>query len=283
MSSASAERRIDAHQHFWTYSPGVHHWMARPGYAPLMRDFHPQHLAPLLEGSLMDGCIAVQAASTIFETEWLLSLAAAHPFILGVVGWADLTLENFARSLDHLPERKKLCGLRHIAEDEADNGWLTRPDVSRSIDACGRIGLVYDILVRERQWDAALACARAHPEQRLVLDHCGKPPIREGRMDPWRTFIRELAALDHVSCKLSGLVTEADWSRWKDADLRPFVDMALEAFGPERLMLGSDWPVCTLAAPYGRTFHALESAFEALSFSERAHLRGGTAARIYGV
>ena len=283
MNSGSAERRIDAHQHFWTYSPGVHQWMARPGFAPLMRDFLPEHLAPLLEGSLIDGCIAVQAAGTIFETEWLLSLAAAHPFILGVVGWADLTAEDFPRTLDHLPQRKRLRGLRHIVEDESDPAWLLRADVSRSLDDCGRLGLVYDLLVREPQWDAALTCARAHPEQRLVLDHCGKPPIRAGRLEPWRTFIRELAACEHVSCKLSGLVTEAEWRQWTDADLRPCVDIALEAFGPERLMLGSDWPVCTLAAPYGRTFHALESAFEELSFSERAQLRGGTAAHIYGV
>jgi L-fuconolactonase len=248
-----------------------------------MRDFLPEHLAPLLEGSLMDGCIAVQAASTIFETRWLLSLAAAHPFILGVVGWADLTKADMARDLDDLPQRKKLRGLRHIVEDEQDLEWLLRDDVARSLEECRRLGLCYDILVREPQWPAALRCARAHPELRLVLDHCGKPPIRAGNLDAWRQFMKDMAALDHVSCKLSGLVTEADWRNWSEADLRPIVDMALDTFGTERLMLGSDWPVCTVAAPYGRTFHALEPAFDQLSCDERARIRGGTAAAIYGI
>ncbi|MSR75123.1 MAG: amidohydrolase [Planctomycetes bacterium] len=266
------------------HSPKVHTWMTRvPGMEPLMRDFLPRDLAPLLRGSMIDGCVAVQAASTLHETRWLLDLAGANDFILGVVGWADLCTPGFLDELATLPGRQRLKGLRHLVEDETDPQFLLRPDFVAGIAQLENAGLVYDLLVRADQLLAALELVARFPQQAFVLDHCGKPPVRRGSLEPWASQLRALAHHQNVSCKLSGLVTEADWLRWEERDIAPFVAVVIEAFGPQRLMLGSDWPVCTLAAPYGRVFHLLEPQLHQLSFSERVAIRGGTAARVYSI
>jgi L-fuconolactonase len=251
--------------------------------AALKRDFLPPDLEPLLREAGFDGCVAVQAAQTPEETRFLLDLARRHPFVKAVVGWVDLVAPDLEAQLEHLGGEPALRGVRHIAQDEADDRFLARDDVVRGISALARHGLTYDILVYARQMPSAVELARRLPEQPFVVDHVAKPEIRAGRLESWRVHIRELAALPHVACKLSGLVTEADWSRWTPADLRPYLDVVLEAFGPERLMVGSDWPVCLLAADYPTVITLVRDLVAPLSDAEQAAILGGTAARFYGM
>lgn len=279
----AASPRIDAHQHFWRYRPETHGWIdAR--MAVLKRDFLPEDLAPLLRAEGFSGCVAVQAAHSLEETRFLLELADRHAsFVRGVVGWVDLTAPDLERQLEGLAERRTLRGVRHIAQDEPDDGWLARAEVIRGVGALRRFGLTYDILVYARQLPAAHALARALPGQLLVLDHVAKPEIAAGRLDPWRTELRRLAELPHVCCKLSGLVTEARWGAWTTDELRPYLDVALEAFGPGRLMFGSDWPVCLLSGSYAEVVGVAREAIAALSRDEQDAVLGGNAARFYGL
>jgi L-fuconolactonase len=274
--------RIDAHQHFWRYRPQTHGWI-NDDMAVLKRDYLPGDLEPLLRTQAMGGCVAVQAAHSLEETRFLLDLADRHSFVRAVVGWADLLAPDLDRQLEALTTRSRLRGLRHIAQDEPDDSWLARDDVVRGVSRLRRFGLTYDILVYARQLPAALELARRLPDQPFVVDHLAKPEIREGRLDPWRERLRALAALPHVSCKLSGLVTEAEWDRWTAADIRPYLEVALEAFGPRRLMIGSDWPVCLLAGDYARVVGLVVDFVASLSPDERASVLGGTATRFYQI
>ena len=274
--------RIDAHQHFWRYRPETHGWISN-AMAVLKQDFLPPDLEPLLSAQGFDGCVAVQAAQALDETRFLLGLADAHPFVRAVVGWVDLLSPDLEAQLESFGAHPRFRGIRHIAQDEPDDRWLARPDVVRGVGALRRLGLTYDILVYARQLPAALALAQALPEQPFVVDHIAKPEIRAGRLDPWRADVRRLAALPHVLCKLSGLVTEAAWDRWTPADLRPYLEVVLEAFGPGRLMIGSDWPVCLLAGDYATVTGAVRDFIGSLSESEQAAVLGGNAARFYGI
>lgn len=273
---------IDAHQHFWRYRPETHAWID-DRMAVLKRDFLPADLEPLLRAEGVSGCVAVQAAQSLDETLFLLDLADRHPFVRGVVGWVDILAHDLVGQLETFAGRPKLRGVRHIAQDEPDDGWLAREDVIRGIARLGRFGLSYDILVYPRQLKAATSLARALPDQLLVLDHVAKPEIAAARLDPWRADLRRLAELPNVSCKLSGLVTEANWSRWTPADFRPYLDVVLEAFGPARLMFGSDWPVCLLAGSYADVIGLARGAVAALSRDEQAAILGANAARFYGL
>jgi len=274
--------RIDAHQHFWRYRPETHGWIT-DAMAVLKRDFLPEDLGPLLRAQGLDGCVAVQAAQSLEETRFLLDLADAHPFVKAVVGWVDLLSPDLERGLEALAAHGRLRGVRHIAQDEPDDGWLARPGVVRGIGMLGRFGLTYDILVYARQLPAALALAQALPDQPLVVDHLAKPEVRAKRLEPWRSDIRRLAALPHVHCKLSGLVTEAAWDRWTPADLRPYLEVALDAFGPERVMIGSDWPVCLLAGDYPGVLGVVQQSIGSLTEGEQAAVLGRSAARFYGI
>jgi L-fuconolactonase len=274
--------RIDSHQHFWRYRPETHGWIS-DAMAVLKRDFLPSDLEPLLRAQDFDGCVAVQAAQSPDETRFLLGLTDAHPFVKAVVGWVDLRSPDLERQLETFAGHPRFRGVRHIAQDEPDDGWLARPDVLRGVGALRRFGLTYDILVYARQLPAAIELARALPEQPFVLDHVAKPEIRSGRLDPWRADIGRLAALPHVLCKLSGLVTEARWDGWTPADLRPYLEVVLEAFGPGRLMIGSDWPVCLLAGEYPRVVGVVRGFVGSLSEGEQAAVLGGNAARFYGI
>ena len=274
--------RIDAHQHFWRYRPETHGWISN-AMAVLKQDFLPPDLEPLLSAQGFDGCVAVQAAQALDETRFLLGLADAHPFVRAVVGWVDLLSPDLEAQLETFGAHPRFRGIRHIAQDEPDDRWLARPDVVRGVGALRRLSLTYDILVYARQLPAALALAQALPEQPFVVDHIAKPEIRAGRLDPWRADVRRLAALPHVLCKLSGLVTEAAWDRWTPADLRPYLEVVLEAFGPGRLMIGSDWPVCLLAGDYATVTGAVRDFIGSLSESEQAAVLGGNAARFYGI
>jgi L-fuconolactonase len=244
--------RIDAHQHFWRYDPGQYGWIdERMG--GLRRNFLPGELKSELDRVGFAGCVAVQARPSLAETRWLLELADRHPFILGVVGWVDLQSPAVRAELQEFAPHPKLVGVRHAVQDEPDDRFLLRPEFGRGIALLESFGLAYDILIYPRHLPVATEFVRRNPGVRFVLDHAAKPEIRKGLIRAWARDLHNLASLPNVVCKLSGLVTEADWDRWTPADLEPCLKVAFDGFGPERLLIGSDWPVCTLAADYART------------------------------
>jgi L-fuconolactonase len=251
--------------------------------AALRRDFLPGDLQPLLQRAGLDGCIAVQAQQTVAEARWLLELARQHPFIRGVVGWVDLRSERVEESLSELSREPAFVGVRHVVQDEPDNGFLLLPDFQRGIGRLREFDLTYDLLIYPRQLPAAVQLVRRFPEQAFVLDHIAKPPIRDGGLSPWREQIRELARSLNVFCKVSGMVTEAKWQGWSRDDFRPYLDVVLEAFGPERLMFGSDWPVCTLAGQYEQVFELVDDFTRSLTPTQRAGIFGDNAAAFYGI
>lgn len=274
--------RIDAHQHFWQYTAAEYGWLG-DGMEQLRRDFLPEHLRPELLAAELDGCIAVQARQTLEETVWLLDLADENPWIAGVVGWAPLAAHDIAAILERLSSQKKLKGLRHVIQDEADPTSLTNPHFQRGAGLLAEHGWVYDILIFERQLPAAITFVDKFPNQRFVLDHVAKPRIRERIRNPWEANLRELARRPNVWCKVSGMVTEADWSTWRTADLKPYLDAALEAFTPARLLFGSDWPVCLAASTYARWRETAEQWAAPLSAAERARIFGDTAKEVYAL
>ena len=271
---------IDAHHHLWSYQPAEYAWIS-PEMSALARDFLPEHLRPELQKARIDGTVVVQARQSLQETEWLLSLANNSSFLRGVVGWAPICSETFPSDLEMLCQHRKLKGLRHVIQDEPDDQFILRDDFNRGISALSTSGLVYDILLFARQLPAAIQCVDRHPNQVFVLDHIAKPSIKQAILDPWRSHIRQLAERNNVYCKLSGMVTEADWSQWRKEDLQPYLDTVLEAFGPNRLMAGSDWPVCLLAATYAHWFETLREMLHPLSISEKENIFGGVASRVY--
>ncbi len=274
--------RIDAHQHFWRYSPAELPWIGAHMQV-LARDFLPDDLAPALRRSRIDGCIAVQARPDLRENGFLLELAENNPLVRGVVGWVDLCAPDAAGMVAGLARHAKLRGLRHLVQDEPDDAFLLRGDFQRGVAALAAHGLVYDVLIHPRHLvDAARFCADL-PEVTFVLDHLAKPDIAHDDRQPWADALRELARQPHVACKVSGLVTEARWHGWRADDFRFFLDTALTAFGPDRLLFGSDWPVCLLAADDYASVHDLVAAWAEANLSEagRAALFGANAARIY--
>ena len=270
---------IDSHQHFWKYSSAEYGWID-DSMAALRRDFLPTDAQREFEAAGVQASIAVQARQTPEETRWLLELADRHPFIAGVVGWVDLQADGVDAELERLSQHPRLVGIRHIVQGEPD-GFLGGSAFLRGVGHLERHSLTYDILVYARQLPAAIAFARAFPRQRLVLDHLGKPDIRRGEYDEWRRHFVRLAELPNVCCKLSGLVTEANWASWTPAQLRPYLDAALEAFGPARLMIGSDWPVCLAAASYGTVIGLVRDAIGEYSVDEREQILSGTARKIF--
>ncbi|MBI1814934.1 MAG: amidohydrolase family protein [Deltaproteobacteria bacterium] len=273
---------IDAHQHFWQYRRATHGWIT-DAMAPLKRDFLPEHLAPLLAAADFDGCVAVQAQQDVAETEWLLQLADAHPFIRGVVGWVDLCAPTVTDALHRCAAHSKLRGVRHVVQDEPDDQFVLRADFQRGIAALASFGLTYDVLVYARQLPAAIELVRRFPQQRFVLDHIGKPEIGARRIDDWRRDIVALAASGDVYCKLSGMVTETDWHSWKPAHFTVYLDAALEAFGPQRLLIGSDWPVCLLAGTYADVVAIVTDYIARLAPGEQRAILGETAVHCYGL
>jgi L-fuconolactonase len=276
---------VDAHHHFWDPATADYPWLT-DDLAPIRRAFGPADFEPLLRESRIDLTVLVQTRSSLAETRDLLATAAAHPFIAGVVGWVDLTEASVGDDLAALragPGGDRLVGIRHQAQDEPDPEWLGRADVRRGLGEVAAAGLAYDLLVRTRELPAAIDVAAALPGLRFVLDHAAKPPIASRAVEPWAGLIRRLASLQNVSCKLSGLVTEADWATWKPDHLRPYVETVLEAFGPARLMFGSDWPVCLLAASYERVVETATDLTRELTAPERARVFGGTAIEAYGL
>lgn len=244
--------RIDAHQHFWYYNPAEYVWID-DSMKSLRRDYLPHDLLPQIEGSDFQGAVAVQVRQTLQETRWLLDLAAIHPWIVGVVGWVDLRSPEIRTQLTDLTHNPKLVGIRHIVQSEPDDRFLLRPDFLRGVSVLEEFNLAYDILIYPKHLPVAAEFVEQFPRQRFVLDHIAKPPIKSGEINAWAEGIARLAAFPNVFCKLSGLVTEADWQRWTPEQIRPYVDVTFELFGPDRLMIGSDWPVCLVAASYAKT------------------------------
>jgi L-fuconolactonase len=276
---------VDAHHHLWDPATADYPWLTDE-LAVIRRRFTPEDLAPELAEAGIDATVLVQTRSSLAETAEFLALADATPFIRGVVGWVDLTDPAVGEAIAALRAGtggERLVGIRHQAHDEADAAWLVRDDVVRGIHAVGAAGLAFDLLVRIRELPAALQLTRDVPEVRFVIDHLAKPPIATGELEPWRDLMRPFAGLDHVLCKVSGLVTEAAWTSWTPADLQPYVDHALDVFGPDRLLFGSDWPVCLLAASYGQVVEAALTTLSALDVTEQAAVMGGNATRIYGL
>ena len=259
---------LDSHQHFWQVGRFDYPWLS-PELGVLYQDYLPADLEPVLKRCGVDKTVLIQASNSLAETRWLLRLADQNPFIAGVVGWVDLASETLEQELDELAAHPKFKGVRHLVESEPADDWLTQSKAIRGLQALGKSGVSYDLLVHTRHLKYARMVAEQCPKLRLVVDHMAKPPIARHEIDEWVIEIRELAAYENVWCKLSGLVTEADWKSWQVEDLQPFVDRALEYFGPRRMMFGSDWPVCLLAATYDQVLDAAELLVRDLPGEER--------------
>jgi L-fuconolactonase len=268
-------RTVDAHHHLWDPTRRTYDWMA--GLDPIRKTYTEADLRAVTPAS---ATVLVQTVPSVEETEEFLAIAESSSLVAGVVGWVDLTAPDVADRLAALDGRH-LVGIRHQAQDEPDPEWLVRPEVVRGVHAVAAAGLTYDLLVKPAQHEAAIALADAAPGVRLVLDHAGKPAIADGDYEPWARFLTAIAARPNVFCKLSGLVTEADWTTWTVEELRPYTDHVLASFGPERVMFGSDWPVCELAATYEQVYSAAETLTAELSTSEREEVFAGTATRAY--
>ena len=275
-------RSIDSHQHFWRYDAAEYEWID-DSMSVLRRDFLPSDARREMDLAGVDACVAVQARQTIQETRWLLELADSATFIAAVVGWVDLQADDAEAQLAMFAGHSKLAGVRHIVQSEPDPRFLLRPAFCRGIALLEALDLTYDILIYPRHLPAAIELVSRFPRQRFVLDHLAKPEIRTGEIREWERHIRELAEARNVWCKVSGLVTEADWTRWTAADVRPYLDVAFDCFGAHRLLAGSDWPVCTVAADYGRTMSLLTDYLEHRPSSERDAVLGGNAARFWGL
>ena len=271
--------RVDAHQHFWDPSRRTYPWMTYQ-LDSIRARFAPEDLEPLLEKASISRTVLVQTVSSVRETGEFLATSAKHEFIAGVVGWVDLADRNVPRTITQLqrgPAGSRLVGIRHQVEDEADSDWLLQPDVQRGIAAVGHAGLAFDLLVRTRQLAAATETVRHNPEVQFVLDHCAKPHI--GTPDrPWKDAMSRLAELPNVACKISGLVTEADWTSWTAEQIAPYIELVVDWFGRERCMFGSDWPVCLLAASYEQVVDVVRQVV-----GDDEDVFGGVAERVYGL
>ncbi len=272
--------KIDAHHHFWKYDPVEYGWIAEDMQV-IRRDFLPEDLKQTIGTVGIDGVVSVQARQTVEETEWLLELARAHEFIRGVVGWMPLVSPSVTADLERFADNRKLKGVRHVLQGEADEHYMLRPDFNAGIDVLRDLALAYDILIFERHLPQAIEFVDRHSDQVFILDHIAKPRIAEHVLSPWRENIATLAERENVYCKISGLVTEADQETWTQDDLEPYLDAVLSAFGPSRLMFGSDWPVCLVASAYEKWYRVVSSFISTLSPSERERILGGTAIEAY--
>ncbi|MFO7656123.1 MAG: amidohydrolase family protein [Bacteroidales bacterium] len=271
---------IDAHQHFWKYIPKEYQWIDNKMNI-LKKDYLPDHLEPLLKETDIDGSITVQARQSLEETEWLLQLAKGNKIIKGVVGWVDLCSDKLGDQLGRFSSDQKLVGVRHVIHDEPDDFFILKNDFNRGIRQLEEYNLTYDILIFEHHLPQTIEFVRKHPSQVFVVDHIAKPKIRQGNLQPWKTNIEKLAESENVFCKLSGMVTEADWQNWNPEMIKPYLDVVLHAFGTNRLMLGSDWPVCLVAGGYNKIIELVTNYFSAFSASEKASVFGANALKAY--
>jgi L-fuconolactonase len=272
--------RIDSHHHLWRYNERDYVWMS-DGMSILRRDFLLPEFAEALRQSGIQGVVTIQARQMIEETRWLLSLAQTSAIIRGVVGWVPLAHPSVREQLEKFAQNPRLKGVRHVLHDEPDDDYMLRDDFNRGVGLLEEYGLVYDILIFERHLPQAIRLVDRHPNQVFIVDHIAKPRIGAHLLSPWREKLRELARRENVYCKVSGMVTEADWKDWTLEDLAPYFDVVLSTFGPKRIMFGSDWPVLNLAASYPRWVEMVQRAFAALSEWEQSRIWGETAAEAY--
>ena len=274
--------RIDSHQHFWKYDPAEYPWIT-DGLSRIRRNYLPPDLERELEKSKLDGSIAVQARQTLEESRWLLSLADRYSSIKGVVGWVDLRSDKLAQQLAELAEHPRFVGVRHVLQDEPNDEFMLHPDFLRGLRQLKAFDLTYDLLLFPKHLPVAVKLVEQFPEQRFVLDHIAKPFIKVGTLAPWNDHIKELAQFKNVLCKVSGMVTEAKWGEWKHEDFRPYLDIVFEAFGEDRLMFGSDWPVCLLSSSYEEALRIVQEYLQSLSEAAGRKIMGENAARFYGI
>lgn len=272
--------KIDSHQHFWKYNAVRDSWITAD-MAVLRNDFLPQDLQPVLQQHQFDGCVVVQSDQTPEENLFQLGNAREHAFIKGVVGWVDLQAADISSQLEELSTYKQLKGFRHILQGEADPALMLKPAFVNGISKLHHFGFTYDILIFPQQLKYAEELVSKFPDQPFVLDHIAKPAIKAGKMEDWEPEIRQLGKYENVSCKVSGMVTEADWKQWKPDDFNPYLDVVFETFGPKRVMYGSDWPVCLLAADYAQVLNLLENYTAQLSKNEQELFWGGNATHFY--
>ncbi|WP_340029631.1 amidohydrolase family protein [Paenibacillus sp. FSL H7-0940] len=274
--------KLDAHQHFWEYNVAEYGWIGEE-MKVIRQSFLPKDLEPLLVQSGLDGCIAVQARQSLTETEWLLQLADRHECIKGVVGWVDLCSNEVRNQLELFASNPYLKGVRHVIQDEPDLKYVLREDFQRGISLLKEYDLAYDLLVSKEQLPYAVELVKAFPEQRFVLDHLAKPDIKSGILSPWKEALESLAAQPNAYCKLSGMVTEADWANWTPKDFTAYLNIAIEAFGAERLMFGSDWPVSNVSAMYSEVYGLIMNHINTLPISDQQMILGGTCAAFYQI
>jgi L-fuconolactonase len=275
---------IDAHHHLWQLSqPFDYRWLDAPALSAIRRDYLPVDLKPHLQKTGVASTIVVQTQHDLRENLWALALADQNPFIAGVVGWVDLTSPDCERQLLEMKSQAKFVGVRHVTQDEPDDDFIVRDDVMRGLGVLEKHGVPFDLLFHVKHLEHAATLAARFPNLPMVIDHLAKPHIKNHAIDDWEPAFRRAGRYPNILCKLSGMVTEADWGSWTADDLKPYVQVALDVFGPDRLMFGSDWPVCELAATYEEVYQALGEALGPISESERAKIFGGTAARFYGL
>lgn len=272
---------IDSHQHFWVYEPIRDAWIT-PEMGVIQRDFLPADLEPVLKANGVDGCVSVQADQSDAETEFLIHLASANEMIKGVVGWVDFRAEDLYHKLEVYSQFELLKGFRHVAQVEPE-GFLLQQDFVNGVGQLAPFDFSYDVLIYPHQLKEAFAFARQLPQVRFVLDHLAKPLIKKGEINPWKEDIKTLAELSNMSCKVSGMVTEANWRGWKKEDFYPYLDVVFEAFGTKRLLFGSDWPVCLVAAEYGEMKDILTDYISSFSSIEKADIMGNNAVRFYNL
>ena len=274
---------IDAHQHFWRFDPVRDSWIG-PEMSVIQRDFLPQDLEPLLQAHGITGCVVVQSDQSEAENEFQLANAARHDFIRGVVGWVDLQSPFVEEKLAFYRAFPKLKGFRHVLQGEKDRALMLKPAFKRGVGLLEKYGYTYDILIYPDQLGYTRDFAAAFPDQPFVVDHIAKPYIRDRKItEEWRAAIRAVAAYENVYCKISGMVTEADWKTWKPEDLKPYIDTVVEAFGTGRIMFGSDWPVCLVAATYQQVFQTAKDYFSSFSADEQKAVFEGNATRFYNL
>ncbi len=274
--------KIDSHQHFWKYEPIKHSWIDDE-MAVIRRDFLPSDLKKVYEENDIDGCVAVQADQTLGETDFLLKLARENDFIKGVVGWADLRSDDIDSVLEKYHNNEKLKGWRHVVQGEPDHNFLMRPEFLKGISFLEKYGYTYDILIFPHQLGATLEFVKQFPHQKFVIDHIAKPYIKDGFFDGWALLMKEIAKHENVYCKVSGMITEADYNSWTAPHIIPYMDLALQAFGSERIMFGSDWPVCLVAGNYGQVKKLVTDFIGTLSDNERKAIMGQNAIRFYNL
>ena len=272
---------IDSHQHFWKYDPVSYSWI-NDDMQVIRRDFLPGDLAVVLNENKVEGCIVVQADQTEEETDWLIILASKNDFIQGIIGWVDLRSDKIEERLRHYLQFNKVKGFRHVLQGE-EPSFMLQKDFLNGISKLDEFGFAYDILIFPNHLEAALQLVEQFPQQRFVIDHAAKPYIKDGKIDEWKAGMEKLAQHPYVYCKISGMVTEADWHNWTAEQLKPYLDVVVESFGIDRIMFGSDWPVCLVASSYSKWLQTVQNYFESFSEEDQEKIFSGNAARFYNL